>query len=214
MHHNKMRHNKKWNRLLSVVSVIYLVMLPGCAKEKLEPTKPQFNCASDPTSNTWKCTGSGKMVQNDLQQTFIIVDDDSVQDTMSMTEPPEANAPKSKAEKSKASVATLESRLNVQPTCQPSFTAEHFYLQFSATKTENGLKLLAARLFPVETEIVSTTTKGEDWFLLVSAGFSSHEAAQSVASLLQSKGVKKPWIRSGNSLLSVLKHPVSTSECQ
>lgn len=204
-----MRHNKQWNRLLPVVGVICFVILSGCAKEELETTKPKFNCSSDANSNTWKCTGSGRMVQNDLQQTFVIVDDDSAQNTVSTTE-----APESEISESEASMAKLTPQPTLPSECQSPFNAEHFYLQFSAAKTENGLKILATRLLPVETDITSTTVKGEDWLVLISTGFSSQEAAQSVASLLKSRGVKKPWLRSGKSLLSVLKHPVSTSECR
>ncbi|OQX34060.1 MAG: hypothetical protein B0D91_13135 [Oceanospirillales bacterium LUC14_002_19_P2] len=88
--------------------------------------------------------------------------------------------------------------------CQPAYSTDQFYLQFSASQNVDGLKALAARLQPVETEIIPTMVKGETWMVLISKGFSSREAAGSLAALLEQQGVSKPWVRPGYSLLPVL----------
>ncbi len=290
-----MRHNKTWNGLLPVVGLVTLVGLSGCAKEKLEVVESGFSCSGEINSNVWNCTGTARMERDDLQQTFVVVDDPApaevtvadniaqdrslvsaeaqasvmedvpapepvnVEETSDVSEqvavneeipdiamesleefelvaeveptPPEPewvkNIPAEPADASAMEPAPASSSplspvdpspiaasemmsapaaesLSVSPNCQPAFSADQFYLQFSASQTVDGLKALAARLQPVETEIIPTLVKGQTWQVLISKGFSSREAAGSLAALLEQQGVGKPWVRPGYSLLPVL----------
>ena len=70
-----MRHNKTWNGLLPVVGVLTLVGLSGCAKEKLEVVESGFSCSGEINSNVWDCSGTARMERDDLQQTFVVIDD-------------------------------------------------------------------------------------------------------------------------------------------
>ena len=299
-----MRHNKTWNGLLPVVGVVTLVGLSGCAKEKLEVVESGFSCSGEINSNVWNCTGTARMERDDLEQTFVVIDDPvpaqvtvsedtppngtlESDETQASTEEPMLAAEDAPAKEpvdvaghmpvndqfsgeSQASIEEPEVVAEVEPIppepewvqtipaesvatqdidqsseistsqgqttpaepialtaaetmmapaannpsvsadCPSAYSADKFYLQFSASRQADGLKVLAARLQPVETEIIQTMVKGELWQVLVSKGFSTREAAGSLATLLEQQGVNKPWVRPGYSLLPVMADPSLT----
>ncbi len=299
-----MRHNKTWNGFLPVVGVVTLVGLSGCAKEKLEVVESGFSCSGEINSNVWNCTGTARMERDDLEQTFVVIDDPvpaqvtvsgdtppnealeseeaqaSTEEPMVAAEDASINEPVDVAEhtpvddqfsgESQASIEEPEAVAEVETMppepewvqaipaelvatpdidqssvtpvsqeqttpaepialtspeamaapaannqlvsadCSQNYSADKFYLQFSASRQADGLKVLAARLQPVETEIIQTIVKGELWQVLVSKGFSTREAAGSLATLLKQQGVNKPWVRPGYSLLPVMADPSLT----
>lgn len=209
-----MRKNKGWNGLLPAVCVLTFVVLSGCAKNTLEVTESGFSCSGEVNAGVWECTGSAKMKQDDIEQTFVVNDNEPVHEIAPMAKAPVVTEPSEgdRAQLQHVATAAPAAESSPQPSCRPLFSAKYFYLQFSAAKEEGGLKALAAQLMPLKTNIISITTKGESWFVLVSTGFNSRQAAQSVVSLWQVQGMSAPWVRSGSSLLAVLDSQYSVED--
>ncbi|GAA4652666.1 hypothetical protein GCM10023116_49500 [Kistimonas scapharcae] len=87
-------------------------------------------------------------------------------DTPTMEPPSEPSSIPSPVESSTLAASEMMSAPaadipDTSPDCQPAYSADQFYLQFSASQRIDGLKALAARLQPVETEIIATMVKGQ-----------------------------------------------------
>lgn len=231
-----MYHKQTRNWLLSGIGAITLVGLSGCPNEKPEIIEPRFVCSGDVNSNVWDCSSATpKPRPSDLQEPSVVTSrpmppKQKQQAKGSSARPANALAMNPPAEPSKASSSVKPSLTTTSgqtgtavagapqsSTCQSAYRADQFYLQFAASRKADRLKALIPRLKPVRTEIIPTTVKGETWLVLISKGFNSRKEAEAMATSLEQRGVTKPWIRPGYSLLKVLANQTliqSANGCQ